>query len=167
MKNKTLIISIITSLVFILMFTYFLVFQYDTYDIPNKTFLGIKEREEPGAALKYIEWDLQNSRESEETFDMDLFSIVALLLNITILAENASIRSSDVYRKYKNKKLRLASIVNLILILVLNYTVLYFSDYYRFYMSIMPMLLFPMDTLIISTYTLYKCNSDKRRQANI
>lgn len=150
MKHKLLIVSIITVMIYLLFFSYILIFKYNSVNIPNHAFLSIKELKKPGSIDEYIDWDTK--RETPEAEIDMLYGLGAIMPTfvLTLLAEDLLIRSHKSYSHLINKKSYIASLINIVLIFILYYAALYFNDFFRLYITMIPPLAISIDILILS-----------------
>lgn len=152
MNHKLIIASIITAMIFWFIFSYLLFFEYNAFNIPNHSFLRIKEFKNPGAIDEYIDWDTK--REKTERESSMLYGLNALipLFVIVLFLENILIRSNKAYSLLINKRLNVVSIISVVFIFILYYATLYFNDYFRLYIKMIPLLIFPIDILILCIF---------------
>lgn len=127
-----------------------MIFEYNSFNIPNHSFLSIKEFRKPGAIDEYIDWDIKREKPEGE-IDM-LYGLGAIMPTfvLTLLAEDLLIRSHKSYSRLINKKSYIASLINIVLIFILYYSTLYFNDYFRLYITMIPPLAILIDILILS-----------------
>jgi len=152
MKHNLLIFSVITAIIYLLFFSYILIFEYNSFNIPNHSFLSIKELKKPGAIDEYIDWETKREKREGE-IDM-LYGLGAIMPTfvLTLLAEDLLIRSHKSYSHLINKKSYIASLIIIVLIFILYYAALYFNDYFRLYITMIPPLAISIDILILCIF---------------
>ena len=156
MNHKLIIISIITAIIYLLIFSYILIFEYNSFDIPNHSFLRIKELKKPGAIDEYIDWSAKREKPEGESDKLYLLGALMPISVLILLSEDLLIRTNKVYSALINKKLNIASLINVVLISILYFVVLYFNDYFRLYITMIPSLALPIDILILCIFLVRK-----------
>lgn len=156
MNHKLIIISIITAIIYLLIFSYILIFEYNSFDIPNYSFLRIKELKKPGAIDEYIDWSAKMEKPEGESDKLYLLGALMPISVLTLLAEDLFIRTNKVYSALINKKLNIFSLINVVLISILYCAALYFNDYFRLYITMIPSLALPIDILILCIFLVRK-----------
>jgi hypothetical protein len=156
MNHKLIIVSIITAMVFLFIFSYFLFFEYNTFNIPNHSFLRIKELKNPGAIDKYIDWEIKREKPERESYMLYGLDALIPLFVLILFSEDLLIRSNKTYSILINKKLNIVSLINVVFIFILYYATLYFNDYFRLYIKMIPSLIFPIDILILCIFIIKK-----------
>lgn len=149
MKHKLLIFSIISAITYLLFFSYILIFEYNSFNITNHSFLSIKELKKPGAIDEYIDWETKREKPEGEIDKLYGLGAIMPTFILALLAEDLLIRSHKSYSPLINRKLNIASLINLVLIFILYYGALYFNDYFRLYITLIPPLAISIDILIL------------------
>lgn len=139
-------------MIFLLIFSYFLFFEYNAFNIPNHSFLRIKELKNPDAIDKYIDWETKREKTERETYMLYVLDALIPLFVIILFSEDLLIRSNKTYSLLINKKLNILSLINVVFIFILYYATLYFNDYFRLYIKMIPSLIFPIDILILCIF---------------